>query len=145
MGFRSLAPAAVAVVMLACAAPAGAVETGVNETLGQTVPTARKAERLGGDWVRLWASWDAVQPASGAHDQQLIAGLNSKVAALRARGVGVLVVVHRAPAWASGAHGGIAPPRDPASSGPGGSSRDFRVRHGCEATAVVQTPTSRRR
>jgi len=117
MSFRSLAPAAVATAVLACAAPAGAVETGVNETLGQTVPTAHKAERLGADWVRLWASWEALQPASGAYDERLIAGLNSAVGALRARGVKVLVVVHRSPAWASGSQGGIAAPRDPASFG----------------------------
>jgi hypothetical protein len=115
MGLRS-AFAAVA-ALLACAAPAAAVETGVNETLGQTVPTAQKAERLGADWVRLWASWEALQPARGAYDQNWLNALNGSVAALKARGVKVLVVVHRAPAWASGVQGGIAPPRDPASFG----------------------------
>jgi Cellulase (glycosyl hydrolase family 5) len=115
MGLRSAFAAVVA--LLACAAPAAAVETGVNETLGQTVPTAQNAQRLGADWVRLWASWEALQPARGAYDQNWLNALNGSVGALKARGVKVLVVVHRAPAWASGVHGGIAPPRDPASFG----------------------------
>ena len=118
MGLRSvLAATAATAVALGCAAPAGAVETGVNETLGQTVPTAHKAAKLGADWVRLWASWDGVQPSPGVYDQHVIATLNASVAALHARGIKALVVVHRAPAWASGAQGGIAPPRDPASFG----------------------------
>ena len=51
-----LAGVAALAAALACAAPARAAETGVNETLGQTVPTAAKAaQRLGADWVRLWA------------------------------------------------------------------------------------------
>ena len=109
--------AACAAALLAWAAPAAAVETGINETQGQTVPTPRKAKRLGADWVRLWAPWDAIQPARGVYEQYWITGLNEKVRALEARGIKVLVVVVRAPAWASGVHGGIAPPRDAASFG----------------------------
>ena len=41
----------------ATAAPAAAVETGVNETLAQTVPSAQAAPALGADWVRVWALW----------------------------------------------------------------------------------------
>ena len=44
------------------AAPAAAVETGVNETLHQTLPTAQTASDLGAGWVRLWASWEQTQP-----------------------------------------------------------------------------------
>jgi hypothetical protein len=80
MGLRA-AFAAVA-ALLACAAPAAAVETGVNETLGQTVPTAQKAKRLGADWVRLWASWEALQPARGAYDQNC--NMNATAAAIYA-------------------------------------------------------------
>ena len=116
MGAR-LAVAAALTAALAFAAPAAAVETGVNETLYQTVPTATKAKRLGADWVRLWASWDSIEPARGVYDEHLIALLNHSVAQLDARGIKALVVVQRAPAWASGVHGGIAPPRDPASFG----------------------------
>src|SRR5918992_1348098 len=109
--------AAAVAAVLACATPAAAIETGINETLHQTVPTAPTAKRLGADWVRLWASWDAIEPAHGVYDENQIAGLNGSVGALKARGIKVLVVVTRAPAWASGVHGGIAPPRDPASFG----------------------------
>jgi hypothetical protein len=116
--FRSLlAAAAATAATLACAAPAQAVETGVVETLGQTVPTAHKASRLGAGWVRVWALWQDLEPARGRYDQQLVGAMSATVAALKARGVKVLVVVHRAPPWASGGRGGIAPPSDPATFG----------------------------
>jgi len=114
MGVRLVVAAAVAAVFM-CAAPAQAVDTGVNETLGQKLSTERKAARLGADWVRVWALWQDLEPAPGVYTQHLIDGLNAKAAALHARGIKVLVVVHRAPEWASG--GGIAPPRDAASFG----------------------------
>jgi len=115
MGLRSvLAAAAALAAMLACGTPARAVETGINETLGQTVSTADKAGRLRADWVRLWASWEQLQPTRGAYDA---AALAASVDALKARGVKVLVVVHRSPAWAARGGGGIAPPQDPAAFG----------------------------
>jgi len=100
-------------VSLACAAPAArAAETGVNETLAQSVPTVEKAPKLGADWVRVWALWQDLEPSPGGFNGHLVASMNHKIDALKARGIKVLVVVHRAPAWASGG-GGIAPP-DPA-------------------------------
>jgi hypothetical protein len=112
MGARLAIAAAAA---LACTAPAHAIETGINETLHQNLSTPRKAKKLGAQWVRVWALWQDLEPARGVYTQHLIDGLNAKVAALHARGIKVLVVVHRAPDWASG--GGIAPPRDAASFG----------------------------
>jgi Cellulase (glycosyl hydrolase family 5) len=109
----TLAAAAATAAVLACAAPAAAIETGINETLNQTVPTAEKADRLGADWVRLWVAWDQMEPSPGALHPHLLAGLQGGVDALKARGIKVLVVVQRAPAWASGFGSGTAPPRDP--------------------------------
>ena len=118
MGLRSPLSGAVALlVLLACAAPAGAVETGINQTLGHTKPLPRTADRLGADWVRLWALWQDMEPAPGQLTPHLVASLDAEVRALKARGVKVLVVVHRAPAWANGGRGGIAPPSDPATFG----------------------------
>jgi hypothetical protein len=118
MRFRSLlAGAAVLVAALAWATPARAVETGVNETLSHTVPLPHTAASLGADWVRLWALWQDMEPAPGQYNQHLISVINARIAALKARGVKVLVVVHRAPAWASGGRGGIAPPSNPATFG----------------------------
>jgi hypothetical protein len=116
MGAR-LAAAAGVTAALFCASPAHAVETGINETLNQTVPTAHKAERLGAHWVRLWVAWDQMQPTRSGLHPHLLAGLQGGVAALKQRGIRVLVVVQRAPAWASGVSSGIAPPRDPGSFG----------------------------
>jgi hypothetical protein len=116
MGFRPGLVAALAAALV-CAAPARAVETGVNETLSQTVSTPHKAERLGAEWVRLWALWQDLEPARGAYNQHLINVLGANIAALEARGIKVLVVMHRAPAWASDGLGGHAPPSDPARFG----------------------------
>ena len=111
MGVRiGLAALTLAVV---CAAPARAVETGINETLGHTKPLPRTAGELGADWVRMWALWQDMEPAPGDYNQHLISVMNGRIAALQARGVKVLVVVHRAPAWASS--GGT--PSNPAAFG----------------------------
>jgi Cellulase (glycosyl hydrolase family 5)/Bacterial Ig domain len=113
MGVRiALATLALA---LACTAPAAAVETGINETLGHTKPLPRTAGELGADWVRLWALWQDMEPSPGAYNQDLISAMNGRIAALKERGVKVLVVVHRAPAWASGRAG--APPANPVAFG----------------------------
>jgi hypothetical protein len=116
MGLRSTLVAA-AVALLVPAAPAAALETGVNETLRQTVPTVRKSARLGADWVRLWARWSELEPAPGAYDASVLGALRAHASALEARGIKVLVVVTGSPSWASGGRGAIAPPADPAAFG----------------------------
>ncbi len=102
---------------LAFAAPAQAVELGVVETLHQTKPTAQTASELGAGWVRIWASWESAQPAPDYWQPHIVAGMNQSVAAAKARGLKVLMVVQRTPAWASGGKGGIHPPTDPATFG----------------------------
>jgi arabinogalactan endo-1,4-beta-galactosidase len=108
-----LATLALLVALASAAAPAHAVETGVNETMAQTRPTAQTAAELGAGWVRLWASWEQLQPAPGAWDQHLLSTTSDSVNAAKAKGLKVLMVVHRSPAWASGGKGGIHPPTDP--------------------------------
>ena len=99
-------------------APAGAVEVGVVETLGQTKPTADTAAGLGAGWVRLWATWEGAQPSGpGTWDVEAIRAANFAVGQAKARGLKVLMVVQRSPAWASGGRGGIHPPTDPATFG----------------------------
>src|SRR5215207_5318853 len=76
-------------------APAGAVEVGLVETLGQTKPTAETAAALGAGWVRLWATWEDAQPSGpGSWDAQAIQHANREVAKAKARGLKVLMVVH---------------------------------------------------
>jgi hypothetical protein len=118
MGLRAIRTgAAMLGAALACAAPAAAVETGVNETQGQRLLTAETAAGLGAGWVRLWSSWESMQPAPGKDATDVIANLDGAVRAAEAKGLAVLVVVQRSPAWASGGRGGIAPPSNPATFG----------------------------
>jgi hypothetical protein len=105
--------------LLAFSAPAAALEVGLNETLGQTRPTAQTVSELGAGWVRLWATWDSAQPAPGAGGWRpdIIDNANRAVAEAKAKGLKVLMVVQRSPAWASGGKGGTTPPTDPATFG----------------------------
>jgi hypothetical protein len=108
---------ALAAVLLACAvapAPAAAVETGVNETMAQTVPLVDNAAGVGADWVRIWAGWDTLQPSPGGYAESAVDQYRTRIAAAHARGIKVLMIVHRSPPWASGGAGGSAPPSDPA-------------------------------
>jgi hypothetical protein len=102
---------------VAVAAPASAVETGVNETMNQNLPVGATAQGLGADWVRIWGTWEGAEPAPGALSQPYLDWLSAKIDDAKARGIKVLVVIGRTPAWASGGHGGIAPPSDPARFG----------------------------
>jgi hypothetical protein len=99
------------------AAPASALETGVNQTLNQTKPTAQTASELGARWVRLWASWEQLEPGPGSWNQNLLAVANQSANSAKAKGLKVVMVVQRTPAWAAGGKGGTHPPADPASFG----------------------------
>jgi hypothetical protein len=99
------------------AAPAAAVETGVNQTVRQTKPSAETAASLGAGWVRIWGGWDAVQPTQGGYAENIIDDMNREVNGLKAKGLKVLVVMQRTPAWASGGKGAFAPPSNPSDFG----------------------------
>jgi Big-like domain-containing protein len=111
-----LLPALVAAFALA-AAPASAVETGVNETMDQNVPLGETAAGLGADWVRLWGMWESAEPSPGQYNAAYIDYLAAKVADAKRRGIKVLMIIGRTPAWASGGEPAIAPPSDPARFG----------------------------
>ena len=118
MGLRFLLAGAVVLSALLCAPrPRTPSRPASTRRSGTPSRSPRTADRLGADWVRLWASWQGMEPAQGQLSPHLVASLDAEVRALKARGVKVLVVVHRAPAWASGGRGGIAPPSDPAAFG----------------------------
>jgi polysaccharide biosynthesis protein PslG len=97
---------------LAVAAPASAVETGINETMNGTLPLGQKAQELGSDWLRIWGTWEMGEPEPGKVSQDYVNWLGAKVDDAEARGIKTLVVIARSPAWGS-AGGGMAPPTDP--------------------------------
>src|SRR5215218_7840293 len=101
----------------AAAAPASAVETGVNETMTQTLAVGQTAAELGADWVRVWGTWENAEPNPGQFNQSYLDMLAGKAADAKARGVKVLMIVGRTPAWANGGRGATAPPADPAQFG----------------------------
>jgi hypothetical protein len=99
------------------AEPAAAVETGINQTVRQTRPTAETAARLGAGWVRIWGGWDAVEPGQDQYAENIINDMNYEVNTAKSRGLKVLMVMQRTPAWASGGKGTFAPPNNPADFG----------------------------
>ena len=99
------------------AAPAAAVETGVNETMNQNIPLAATAGELGADWVRVWGTWEHAEPSPGQFNGPYIDALAGKVADAHARGIKVLMIIGRSPGWATGGRPAIAPPNDPAAFG----------------------------
>ena len=120
MGLRSLLAGAVVLsALLVCSAPAHAVETGVNETLGHTMPTPRTADRLGADWVRLWALVAGHGARAGRSSARtLVASLDAEVRrAEGARGEGAR---RRPPRAGVGVR---RPRRDRAAVRPGGVRR----------------------
>lgn len=113
----SAAIAALFVLMLlALAAPprAQATETGVvfgaRSGSGGSVDHVASARELKAGWVRLFADWEALEPSRG-HYSGHYAALIDTIRSAKAAGRKVLVVAVRAPRWASGADGGITPPK----------------------------------
>jgi len=98
---------------VALAPAAQAAETGIVPTLKQTVDGPAHASELGVGWVRLFVQWGALEPADDAHNPDLVRQLRDGVAAYRARGVKVLVVVTGSPSWASGRESIMGAPTDP--------------------------------
>jgi len=99
------------------APPASAVETGINETMAQNLPLGRTAGDLGADWVRIWGTWEHAQPSPDQFDATYLDQLAAKAADAKARGIKVLMIIGRTPAWASGGRPATAPPSDPARFG----------------------------
>jgi len=102
-----------ALLALAGARPAPAAETGFVPALGQNVNGPQKAADLGVGWVRLFVNWKDAEPADNAFNAGYIGAVARDIAAYRAAGAKVLVVVTGSPGWASGSVTGIGAP-DPA-------------------------------
>jgi Cellulase (glycosyl hydrolase family 5)/Bacterial Ig domain len=101
---------AAATALAVGAAPAAAIETGVNQTMAQTKSTSDTAASLHAGWVRLWATWESAEPGRGTWDPNVVINLNRAVDAVKARGVRVIMVVTGTPGWANGGRGATTPP-----------------------------------
>lgn len=99
-----------ALLALAGARPAMAAETGFVPALGQNVNGPQKAADLGVGWVRLFLNWKDAEPADNAFNAGYIGAVARDIAAYRAAGAKVLVVVTGSPQWASGSATGIGAP-----------------------------------
>lgn len=69
---------------------------------------------LGARWIRVEVNWAEVEPAKGAYDAWSLGQIDAAVRRNRAAGRHVVVMVGKAPRWASGSSDQGTPPRDPA-------------------------------
>ena len=115
---RTLLLALVALALFG-AAPAAAVETGINETRRPDEADRRRPPPSSAPaGCGIWASWETLQPSPGALAPRR--GRRHEALAStprRRKGLKVLMVVQRTPAWASGGSGATSPPADPATFG----------------------------
>ena len=101
MGVR-IAVATLALTLACCRARARRRDRRQRDAGPHEAVTATRRRSSGADWVRHVGALAGHGAGAGRLHQHLIAALNGRIAALKARGIKVLVVVHRAPAWASG-------------------------------------------
>ena len=115
---------AVAVPLLAvlalAAAPARAVELGLVTDLTWGAAAADQEREyaalddLGARWIRVEVNWAEVEPSPGAYHAWSLEQIDAAVRRNRAAGRQVVVMIGKAPQWASGAADHGTPPRDPA-------------------------------
>lgn len=105
---------------LLLAAPSGAhaVELGlVTDLTWGAAPADQEREYgaladLGARWVRVEVNWAEVEPERGAHHAWSLQQIDSAIRRNRAAGRQVVVMIGKAPQWASGSADHGTPPRD---------------------------------
>jgi polysaccharide biosynthesis protein PslG len=109
-----------AVLALAAPPPARAVELGLvtDLTWGAAVADQEREyaalDDLGARWVRVEVNWAEVEPSRGAYHPWSLEQIDAAVRRNRAAGRQVVVMIGKAPQWASGTADHGTPPRDPA-------------------------------
>jgi hypothetical protein len=107
-------------VLALAAPPARAVELGLVTDLTWGAAAADQEREyaalddLGARWVRVEVNWAEVEPSRGAHHAWSLEQIDAAVRRNRAAGRQVVVMIGKAPQWASGAADQGTPPRDPA-------------------------------
>jgi polysaccharide biosynthesis protein PslG len=121
---RGSARAALAVVVAAFASlaypfPAQAADPGVVSDLNWGISaedqerTAALLDTMGARWVRIHISWSDFEPSKGSYNEWNLNATGRAIAQARGAGANVVVMVHKAPAWASGSTSSNVP-RNPA-------------------------------
>lgn len=109
-----------AVLVLAAPPPARAVELGLVTDLTWGAAAADQEREyaalddLGARWVRVEVNWAEVEPSRGAYHAWSLEQIDAAVHRNRAAGRQVVVMIGKAPQWASGSADHGTPPRDPA-------------------------------
>ncbi len=103
-----------AMVPLAVASPAQAVEPGLALTGQESVDAGAEASALGSGWVRMFVDWSTFEPADNHYELFWERHFNARIDAANRHGQKVLLVVVRSPSWASGSGNVNTPPADAA-------------------------------
>jgi hypothetical protein len=130
LSFRHIVPTLILAVALALSAglaaglaaqPAQArtIAKGLIDTQLEELPTRSAARagmineihtRLGASWVRIIASWPALEPARGSFSPTEFARLDALIGGLHAAGVKIILTTCYMPAWASDSYWWSHPP-----------------------------------
>jgi len=116
----SIACSLAALIVLAAAAPARAVELGLVTDLTWGAAAADQEREyaalrdLGARWIRVEVNWAEVEPTRGGYHAWSLEQIDAAVRRNREAGRQVVVMIGKAPQWASGATDHGTPPRDPA-------------------------------
>ncbi|MGI8731525.1 MAG: cellulase family glycosylhydrolase [Solirubrobacteraceae bacterium] len=114
-----LALALAALAMLICAPAAPAVQPGLVTDLTWGAGerdrdrTFSEIRELGARWLRVEVNWGETEPEQGRLHAWSLEQADDTIRRARAQGMQVVVMVSRAPSWASGSEDRGAPPRDP--------------------------------
>jgi polysaccharide biosynthesis protein PslG len=117
---RRLAVALALLASLAVAAPARAAELGLVTDLTWGAAAADQDREYGllddlhARWIRVEVNWAEAEPSKGAYDAWSLGQIDAAVRRNRAAGRNVVIMVGKAPQWASGSSDQGTPPRDPA-------------------------------
>jgi polysaccharide biosynthesis protein PslG len=115
-----IATAFAALAALSVPALAPAAELGlVTDLTWGAAPTDQEREyaalrELGARWIRVEVNWAEVEPARGSYHAWSLEQIDAAVRRNRAEGRQVVMMIGKAPRWASGSADQGTPPRDPA-------------------------------
>ena len=99
---------AMCLVVLCLPAKAGAVQPGVVTDLAWHIPDADKdrsamlTQALGSRWSRIHVQWREVEPARGVLNEWWMAEYEEAIERSRVAGQRVILMIYKAPEWASG-------------------------------------------
>lgn len=101
-----------AAACFAAPATAQAATPGLNIATGPDVAEVDRAAATGAKYVRMFALWRALQPGGATFNQAELDNWKAVADRAKAHGIGLILALTEAPAWANGSSDPFVPPTD---------------------------------